>query len=392
MTASEDGESDLSAERCGYTYSMSTLSGEGAGAVTCWRPTWNDHGRCIWHANVGEKPSAEFEAAASEGHERLDGAIIPEVELRDADWFEESVLIGATFTDADLRGASFVGADLREASFDHVDAREADFADANFEGASISDSDLRAVSLVDARFDQAVISNVRIDRQTDFGEESVYERELSEGEDADENVEDEESYLLTAEAAIWSYREIQKLHRENALPFGARTYYFKEKNMRRRIAWRTGSYRRALKAEGSRWVTGYGMNPWRVIAAAAVVIVACAIIYPVTGGIQETVTQSVEPVKEAANATNATNVTDKDPTTKTVTVTWSIDSALTSNPYALFTLFLRSLYFSVITFTTLGYGDIQPIGNVARAVAGIESLVGAMLTALLVFVLSRRIS
>jgi hypothetical protein len=385
-------ESDVPDDRCGYTYSMSTLSGNGAGAVTCWRPTWEDHAQCVWHANVGDKPVAELEAASGEGSQRLDGAIVPEVKLEEVDWFEDSTLIGAQFRNADLRRASLVGADLREATLEHVDARGADFTDTNFEGASITDSDLRSVSLVDARFDQAALSNVRIDRQTDFGDESVYERELAKGDDADENVEDEDSYLLTAEAAIWGYREIQKLHRENALPFGARDYYHKEKNMRRRIAWRTGSYLRAIKAEGSRWVTGYGMNPWRVIAAAAAVIVLCAIAYPVTGGIQETVTQSVEPVKEAANATNATNVTDSNPGTKSITVTWSLDSALASDPWALATLFLRSLYFSAITFTTLGYGDIQPVGNAARVIAGAESLIGSMLTALLVFVLSRRIS
>lgn len=162
--------------------------------------------------------------------------------------------------------------------------------------------------------------------------------------------------------------------------------------MRRRVAWYTGSYLRALKAEGARWVTGYGMNPWRVIATAFAVIVVCAIAYPLTGGIQETVTQSVQPVKEAAQATNATNVTESNPTTKRITVFWSIDDALASEPGALLTLFLRSLYFSAITFSTLGYGDIAPVGNTARAVAGLESLLGALLTALLVFVLSRRIS
>lgn len=49
----------------------------------------------------------------------------------------------------------------------------------------------------------------------------------------------------------------------------------------------------------------------------------------------------------------------------------------------------KSLYFSVVTFATLGYGDIQPIGTVARFLAGIEALLGALLAALLVFVLTR---
>lgn len=49
-----------------------------------------------------------------------------------------------------------------------------------------------------------------------------------------------------------------------------------------------------------------------------------------------------------------------------------------------------SLYFSAVTFTTLGYGDIQPASQAAQALASIESLVGASLIAFLVFVLGRR--
>lgn len=51
---------------------------------------------------------------------------------------------------------------------------------------------------------------------------------------------------------------------------------------------------------------------------------------------------------------------------------------------------LMNLYFSVVTFTTLGYGDIQPSNAATRALAGVESLLGAALIALLVFVLGRR--
>lgn len=53
-------------------------------------------------------------------------------------------------------------------------------------------------------------------------------------------------------------------------------------------------------------------------------------------------------------------------------------------------LFFKGLYFSAVTFATLGYGDMQPIGTLARGLAGIESLLGSLLMALLVFVLTRR--
>lgn len=49
----------------------------------------------------------------------------------------------------------------------------------------------------------------------------------------------------------------------------------------------------------------------------------------------------------------------------------------------------KSPYFSVITFTTLGYGDVQPLGF-GEALATVESFVGALLMALLVYLLGRR--
>lgn len=42
-----------------------------------------------------------------------------------------------------------------------------------------------------------------------------------------------------------------------------------------------------------------------------------------------------------------------------------------------------------MTFATLGYDDIQPIGMWARLIASVETILGTLLSALLVFVLAR---
>ena len=51
------------------------------------------------------------------------------------------------------------------------------------------------------------------------------------------------------------------------------------------------------------------------------------------------------------------------------------------------------IYFSIVTFTTLGYGDLHPVGT-ARAIAAAEALLGYMCMGLLigviVFLLTRR--
>jgi len=51
---------------------------------------------------------------------------------------------------------------------------------------------------------------------------------------------------------------------------------------------------------------------------------------------------------------------------------------------------LRNLYFSTITFTTIGYANVAPVGPWSRLLVGIESFAGALLMALLVFVLGRQ--
>ena len=46
--------------------------------------------------------------------------------------------------------------------------------------------------------------------------------------------------------------------------------------------------------------------------------------------------------------------------------------------------FLQLLYYSFVTLTTLGYGDISPVSPVARALAYLEAVSGVMYVAILV--------
>jgi hypothetical protein len=89
-----------------------------------------------------------------------------------------------------------------------------------------------------------------------------------------------------------------------------------------------------------RIVTGYGEKPLRVVANAVCAILGYAAIYYLLGAIAD----------------------------KT---------------------FLGSLYFSMVTFTTLGYGDIVPHGSM-RLIAASEALVGIFLSGLFIFCLGRR--
>jgi len=54
-------------------------------------------------------------------------------------------------------------------------------------------------------------------------------------------------------------------------------------------------------------------------------------------------------------------------------------------------LFGTCLYYSVVTFTTLGYGDITPIG-LSRLVAAVEAFTGSFTIALFVVVFVKKMT
>ena len=103
-----------------------------------------------------------------------------------------------------------------------------------------------------------------------------------------------------------------------------------------------------------RWLFGYGERPVRVLVASALVIIICALFYS-------------SPYAQ---------------------LIYRADARL-DNP-----LLMDGLYFSTITFTTLGFGDIYPAQEhlLTRCVAMIEAITGACLMALFVVCLAKRYS
>jgi len=107
----------------------------------------------------------------------------------------------------------------------------------------------------------------------------------------------------------------------------------------------------------------YGEGPWRLVYASIAVIFGFGLLYPLFGGVQ--LSQASGPVIDLVSP---------------------LDLSLAAEPLG---GLLASLYFSAVTFTTLGYGDIQPHGIGAQVLAGVESFAGAGMIALFVAVVAR---
>jgi hypothetical protein len=127
---------------------------------------------------------------------------------------------------------------------------------------------------------------------------------------------------------------------------------------------RAGEYSLTHRADAAlRWATngfldliaGYGERPQRTLVIALAVIVGSALAYPLAGGLV------------------------------------SGEAVVSYGSHGLAAA-LDGLYFSVVTFATLGLGDVHPASDLGRFIAASEGLAGAFLTAVFVFSLGRRVT
>lgn len=139
----------------------------------------------------------------------------------------------------------------------------------------------------------------------------------------------------------------------------------REKHARRKRALAEREYLQWMKLAFYRWSLGYGEKIRNVIATAVLLIIGFGLVYPFAGGVETS--RSEYPIFSFGDA----------PMLSINTPGW------------IETLWVN-MYFSIVTFSTLGYGDIQPSNYFVQALAGLQSLLGALLIAYLVFVLGRR--
>ncbi len=119
-------------------------------------------------------------------------------------------------------------------------------------------------------------------------------------------------------------------------------------------------------------IYGYGEKPWNVIFSALLIIIIFTLLFSVTGiGNPEIIE-----IKGTAIHQNSGDIVDL-----------ASKGFLKNN---VIRNFPDSLYFSTITFTTLGYGDFRPLEGWGRILAGSEAFIGAFMMALFVYTFARR--
>ncbi len=240
-------------------------------------------------------------------------------------------LVGADLSDLTLslrnfRSSDLTGADFGNARFSRVGFDGSTLDGANFEDAILEKVDMRRVrGMKDVRLHGVIFNEVFLPGMDVVGRRCPYDG----GAHHD---------LAKAESV---YRHLKGTYKHQGDHDTSGIYYEREMDMRRLQA--RGFERFWLTA--LQWTCGYGERPWRAVLTSMVIVLGYALVF--------------------------------------------MGLSLAGPDGSIGTDFMQCGYFSTVTFTTLGYGDIIPLG-VARYVAATEAFLGAWMMALFVFVFCRR--
>lgn len=157
------------------------------------------------------------------------------------------------------------------------------------------------------------------------------------------------------------YRDLKQTMQNHGDYTRAGELYYREMEMKRKGA----TIRNRIWPEVYRLLAGYGEKPGRVIFMAALVIFVAAVLFAFNG----IVIGEFTPEEHIIN----------------YDLTFSIPGLQAIRDFG------QCLYYSFVTFTTLGYGDIHPVGC-SKIIACAEAFTGAFFIALFVVVFVRKMA
>ncbi len=242
-----------------------------------------------------------------------------------------------------LHNCDFYKADLSHAHCFKVDFSGSSLMKANLTGANLHFANFQNCNLLGTEFEHARLENVIWDKDI------LQEKKAKVAKNEEERID---LYQQSEEI----YRNLRRTCESDGLFETAGRFFQKEMKMRRRQMPLFSSKRFISKLV--EFSCGYGERPLRIIILSAMVILLFTSIFFMTG-----LSDSGEIIQFSFNASINENISD----------------------------LLNSLYFSVVTFTTLGYGDILPIG-ISKLFAGIEALMGGFILALFVVVFVKKMT
>ena len=310
----------------------------------CCQEKPNSSGLCFWHDKTIDKSELDIkkrlESYAQSGG-MLRGIFLSGVDLQGVDLVNHHNKIGYDFSYADFYRANLKNAHLFNINLQDASIMKADLSDANLNYANLENTNLLGVKWIGCKFE-----NVNIGKKI---KQENTAKKASLNKDKNTSID----YLKQAEEI---YRDLRK-HAEHEGMFTLSGYLIQKELTMRRLQLPRYSFKRTISKMVDIFC-GYGEAPLRIIGLSLVIILLCAIIYAFTG-------LSYNGTIQAVSATQTAQ--------ENISFLWA------------------SLYYSVVTFTTLGYGDFTPVG-VSRAIAAIEAFTGSFTIALFVVVFVKKMT
>ncbi|MBI3371528.1 MAG: pentapeptide repeat-containing protein [Betaproteobacteria bacterium] len=281
-------------------------------------------------------------------------------------WHDPAVAKDAPDVKARLEELSRSGRSLEGYALHGADLRDADLSRANLSAARLFDADLRGASLLKTRLDGANLNEAHLEGANLLGAslDGARLERVRWGKQLRQEILAREAHRAGREdEAMNLYGEAEQIARyltgenERRGHYDIGGHFYKLERVMRRMQMRLFSGEWAWSKLVD-LLCGYGEDTVRVIAFSLVVILGSAVLYFLLG------------------VRGPDGMLLLDPA-----------AGLKENLLQ----FLTCVYYSVITFTTVGYGDIYPVG-VSRVVAALEAFTGAFSISLFVVVFVRKMT
>lgn len=324
---------ELSERSCAYVRSDGTR---------CPGPVDGSGDLCFWHDKGSSKEGPDvrprLEAWAESG-ESMEGFVLRYANL-------EHVRLVAR-TGRVLQRAHLFRANLQGASLWNVDLREADLTKANLAGANLNEARLQGADLLGANLDGTRLERVQWgDRCTNEKAAATAERE---GRHADARAKYEEAEEV--------YRTLRRSYDAAGRFEQAGAFFRREMTMRRKLMPKWSGGRAWSKLVDL--LCAYGESPPRVIVSAVVLNLLAAFAFFALG-------------------------------IRSPDGPCGFDASL--GLWANVEVYLNCLYFSLITFLTVGYGDFLPLDLLTRHLASTHAFIGSFMMALFVAVFGKKMT
>lgn len=333
--------------------------------------------------------SKTYMDSAQLGEARLSDAELRDANLFDAYLSEASLrrtdLSEVVLTRADLSGAGLSYADLSGADLSRTDLSEANLEQATVVGVNLFDADLTQITPYGARIEGCQINDgtdfhrskkeytrlwhrlplvtppprcgydpvVWKPEQDDDTDGATVDTDQDPPSNAAKAADRDRETLLTQAAD--TYRQFEQLARQNTHPSLQSSFFVLRQDMQRKRYWERNKYTQWLANRVFRVVFKHGESFSRVLWTAGILIGLFAGVY-----------WQLDLIIANPDAPSS-------------------DQRFVTNPF-------DALYFSTLTFTTLGLGDFQPAATseLGRGLVLLQAVLGAILIATFVFVLGRR--